>query len=278
MRAEIIGGLGNQLFSYFGAMSYALHFNKKLEIDYRYINESFEDKSNSISQLLTPSKTYKHKIFLDVFRQTQRYRYHSPEVGFDSKLYEYSDLKIIRGYFQSYRYFLDFLSFFPTWGPTPLNPSVGYLESIKCAISNQPIIIHLRRGDYRNLTNSHGLIAFDYYLSILEELRSKISGREIWVFGDELSELSKLRNLITKMGFECKVISFHEKMSSLENMIVMSRGSAHIIGNSTFAWWAATFANGNSDVYCPDKWFRGLEDPLELIPPLWEKRTSIWEN
>ena len=278
MRAEIIGGLGNQLFSYFGAMSHALHFQKDIEISYEHINESFKDKSNSISELLLPAKSIYKSNWTQFFSSNSKHKYHSKEIGFDSKIYDLPDLRIIRGYFQSFKYFEHFMANFPNWKPTPINPSAAFLSFFKQASVEKPVMIHVRRGDYRNLKDSLGLVGLSYYFSVLEELYPQIEHREIWAFGDEQEELSKLESRISQMGLKCKVMSFREKMTDLENLILMSKGSINIIGNSTFAWWGANFSQGASEVYCPDKWFRGLDDPCDLIPPSWNQRQTFWEE
>jgi hypothetical protein len=259
-------------------MSHALHFQKELEINYAHINESFEDKSNSISELLLPGNSIHIAKWMKFFQRQSKYKYCSLEVGFDEEIYRLPDLRIIRGYFQSYKYFDHFMVNFPNWKPIIMNPTATFLSSFQMAGDVKPVMIHIRRGDYRNLKNSHGLVGMSYYLSILEEIYPKIAHREIWVFGDEKQELSRLETEILQMDLKCKVISFRERMTDLENLVLMSKGSVNIIGNSTFAWWGAKFSQGSSEVYCPDKWFKGLSDPCELIPPTWNKRQTQWEE
>ncbi len=278
VRAEIIGGLGNQLFSYFGAMSHALYFHKNIEISYECINESFKDKSNSISELLLPGKSLQRRKRIEFFRQSSKHKYYSPEVGFDKKIYDLPNLRIIRGYFQSFKYFEHFMANFPNWKPIPINPSSSFLSLFNQATAEKPVMLHIRRGDYRNLSDSHGLVGINYYLSVLKELYPRIADREIWIFGDEKEELSRIEHEIKRIGLSCRIVSFREKMTDLENLVVMSEGSINVIGNSTFAWWGANFSQGRSEVYCPDKWFKGLDDPIDLIPPNWNKRKTFWEG
>jgi hypothetical protein len=57
----------------------------------------------------------------------------------------------------------------------------------------------------------------------------------------------------------------------------MSLASANVIANSTFSWWAAALNQNKGFVVAPDKWFRGLEDPKDLIPPDWILVKSQWE-
>jgi hypothetical protein len=278
LRAEIIGGLGNQLFSYFGAMSHAIHFQKSLEVNYAHINESFEDKSNCISELLLPGKSIRTGKLLDFLRPQSKHKYCSTEVGFDQEVYRLPNLRIIQGYFQSYKYFDHFMMNFPSWKPIIINPTSTFLSSFDTATAEKPVMIHVRRGDYRNLKDSHGLVGMKYYLSVLNEIYPTIAHREIWVFGDERQELFRLESEILQMGLKCKIISFKETMSDLENLVLMSKGSINIIGNSTFAWWGARFNQGDSKVYCPDKWFKGMADPCDLIPPTWNRRQTYWEE
>jgi hypothetical protein len=50
----------------------------------------------------------------------------------------------------------------------------------------------------------------------------------------------------------------------------MRYGSSYIIANSSFSWWGAYLRkNQNAPVYAPNKWFKGMDDPDQLLPPDW---------
>jgi hypothetical protein len=57
----------------------------------------------------------------------------------------------------------------------------------------------------------------------------------------------------------------------------MSKANYLVIGNSTFSWWAAYLNENQTNIVAPRKWFKGREDPSELMPPHWKLTESIWK-
>ena len=86
--------------------------------------------------------------------------------------------KTYTGYFQDWM-FADYLissgvSFYPT-----LNRfSNEFLNLLNLSLDNQPIIIHIRLGDYLYLKNTFSLLPEDYYLSAISKI-SKKSGSSL---------------------------------------------------------------------------------------------------
>jgi hypothetical protein len=59
-------------------------------------------------------------------------------------------------------------------------------------------------------------------------------------------------------------------ISPSETLELMRYGRAYVIANSSFSWWGAYLRmNHRASVYAPKKWFKGMEDPADLIPPDW---------
>ena len=56
----------------------------------------------------------------------------------------------------------------------------------------------------------------------------------------------------------------------------MSLGRAIIISNSSFSWWSAFLSKEASLILAPRKWFKGIQDPKDLLPPEWITLESDW--
>jgi hypothetical protein len=103
----------------------------------------------------------------------------------------------------------------------------------------------------------------------VEEINSGHHFDEIWAFSDE-PELAQ-RNYLTHCNAQVKWIANNE-FSSSETLQLMRLCNGFVISNSTFGWWGAKLAHGiNPPVIVPSKWFKGMADPVDLIPEDWTK-------
>jgi hypothetical protein len=58
---------------------------------------------------------------------------------------------------------------------------------------------------------------------------------------------------------------------------IMRFGKSYILSNSTFGWWSARLSHyEKSIVIVPDRWFKALPEPFELVPENWV-RIHAWE-
>jgi hypothetical protein len=172
----------------------------------------------------------------------------------------------LTGYFQSYR-----------WASDPQvkkllqameldNPSEECRVLLKTASREKPLILHVRLGDYLN-EKTFGIPDVTYYSRAISRLLVNYPQKRIWVFSNDV-ELAKtylpyehayLYNFVDDSGF-----------SACETLEVMRHGSAYVIGNSTFSWWAAFLSKvpANS-VIAPKPWFQFEDSPEEITPPNW---------
>lgn len=146
------------------------------------------------------------------------------------------------------------------------SPGPELLELNRKAEKLHPIIIHIRRGDYRE-ESTFGLPDQDYYEAALNIIDKKYSLHPIWVFSDEIETAKTILNWIPQDRVH--FISNVDQDSS-SSLMAMRLGCAYIIANSTFSWWGA-FLSYTSDpiVVAPDPWFTGQEEPSHLIPDRW---------
>jgi hypothetical protein len=121
-------------------------------------------------------------------------------------------------------------------------PSLGFVELAKQASETSPIMLHIRLGDYLNLSKLYGTA--DYGAISLEITRVKAkTSNPVWLFTDSPSDIS-VSNL--QMLGVTKVIGPETLESPIENLVLLAAGSHLITANSTFSWWAA-FLKGEGD-------------------------------
>lgn len=174
------------------------------------------------------------------------------------------------GYFQSFRWVdqsnvRDFMSTF-----TAQNPSREYQNMLTEISRIKPIIIHIRRGDYAFEPN-FGVLSQAYYENSLEYYWSKGMHQDVWAFSDD-PEWARL--ILSSQSLKDKKIKLVDdtKLSTGEVFDLMRFGSAYVIANSSFSWWAAYLSRvDGASVVAPKPWFIGLPEPESLIPPAWQR-------
>jgi len=120
--------------------------------------------------------------------------------------------------------------------------------------------IHIRRGDYVNLTAFHGMPGPEYYQKALTYVHN-ITGRQPtpFIFSDDPEWC--------KSYFPYPVIEGNTKY---EDMHMMSVTPHAIIANSSFSWWGAWLRDPNGITVAPKQWFtEPTVDSSDLIPGRW---------
>ena len=186
-------------------------------------------------------------------------------VGFDPRLKVRGGQALV-GYFQSFIWASNERVLDELMKIEPLHVNGSYKSLISQAQDRRPIILHVRLGDYRQET-AIGLLDKNYYLAALAKLKVNAKTDEVWVFSDEPSAAKDI--ITTDSHFKFRFITETQDSTSLTFQL-MRHGSAYIIANSTFSWWAA-FLRYDRDamVIAPNPWFCLGEPPNELIPKDW---------
>lgn len=148
-------------------------------------------------------------------------------------------------------------------------PELKHLEGL--AERKSPIIVHVRRGDYK-AESTFGLPGVIYYRKSLEFLDNTLSNHPIWVFSDEVEEARRILDWIPED--RVKYISDVDN-SAAASLMAMRLGCGYVIANSTFSWWGAFLSRSeNPLVVAPDPWFTGQDEPPILIPSKWIRFTQ----
>jgi hypothetical protein len=128
-----------------------------------------------------------------------------------------------------------------------VNPSEQYLKLLSEFELNQPLNVHLRLGDYRHVAHLYGRPNFDRLEQVIDQVLNS-SPSPVWLFTDTPEDLDS--GLLRKLKVT-RVIGPKDIESPLENIVLLSAGSALICSNSTFSWWAAFLKGPDGQVHYP---------------------------
>jgi hypothetical protein len=203
------------------------------------------------------------------------------EVGFDPELLsgisKNRNLRIINGYFQSWRYGVHSRSILRDLFDQIVITN-EYLLSLESRFrSSEVVVVHIRLGDYRLESNAYiGILSTNYYELCLNYMEKNNIEKDIYVFSDEI-DLAKsiFSEVFPEKTNWVKPVGEHDPTEVLK---VMSLAAGFIIGNSSFSWWAAYMSENSEFVLAPTKWFKSAKDPNDLIPPSWNRIESDWNE
>lgn len=272
---QLFGGLGNQLFILAAGrylaekcaheVSYNTWYlenfgeNHGLSLESRGFADHFEHKP--------PVSGKSGRPFFERLGLTKRL--HVPRYGFgwDPELIRVSQGTQVKGYFQSWRYAgaLDrrisreavlFRNATSSW----------YRDETARALEERPLMVHVRRGDYRGLGSKFGLVGQDYYSKAIRLARSLGMANDIWVISDEPDVAI---DVLGVMNSTPRFIKPPPGTDAGESLALLAHAGANIISNSTFSWWGAFLNPAPEFVVAPDPWFRDLASPAQLLPANW---------
>lgn len=297
-----VGGLGNQLFILVAAQAYSNHWGIPVTLDQGLaakgaIGGGPHRIQSSLSSLMLNGERIKDSSSLRkigrVFdlaasgeRKLQRilspgaqgssfWAHTSVNPGFDPAVFS-KRAAYFRGYFQSYRY-LDWLRGNDFAFELSLRSPSAQFFRLNEALTSQPtLVMHVRRGDYTAHASSLGLLSASYYAKALELAVDRLGPLSVSVFSDDQSILSKPDFLPLAKRFKLGFVDT-TNIDPAEALMLMSKGSAHIIANSSFGWFGAALGSP-SLVIAPKPWFRGEDEPAGLITPDWTLLDAEWEQ
>lgn len=189
----------------------------------------------------------------------------STDLGFTKWLPEKSNYIAI-GYFQSHEYLKNSQTLLELRQLKPKIIDTEVEMYKRLSEVEQPLLVHIRLGDYRN-ESSFGILPPAYYQEAIRTQMEQGIYKSIWVFSDENPELasyipSKYQNAVRNIE------SVGNNSVSLLEVMRLCHG--FVVANSTLSWWAASLAHcENPVVLYPEPWFSSLPTPNGLIPPNW---------
>jgi glycosyltransferase involved in cell wall biosynthesis len=300
----IAGGLGNQLFQF--AASHAFSSQERIELDvtlskprvdkneivelFNLIEsvDSVRKKSSAISHFVSKVFGYNRRVQLQRNEKFQSKAYatfiaalasgvtsiyfkrrvssfYCRDLGFEEipRLHKNT---ITFGYFQTFRWASKNETNEILQNMSPKYPSEKFLALLSKAKNERPIVVQVRLTDYLQ-DDSFGILSPKYYDDTISKVSKEIfSNHSIWLFSDDpMSANSKLNTQHKKDLFIVP-----SDLSASETLELMKYGSAYVIANSSFGWWAAYLKKDkNARVFAPSPWFANLPEPCDLFPPEW---------
>ena len=260
---------------------FSLNLRKIAKINRKYEDNFFFRKASGyvLRSSISPRKFEKSKFVFQAIRFVSmiiqsisaRKLVHPitiPGVGYHkiqfSKLLSWFSTPLLIGYFQSY--------IWPELAKNELcqlevlveGPNLKKLRNE--ARLKRPIVIHVRRGDYK-LETTFGLLGEKYYREALKMIDFEFASHPIWIFSDDEKEA---RDIFKWLPDDRALFISDVDRDSAASIMAMRLGCAYVIANSTFSWWGAFLSEVDFPfVIAPDPWFIGQDEPLNLIPPNW---------
>ncbi len=167
----------------------------------------------------------------------------------------------IDGYFQSEKYFKEYKRAIRDLFQLPENARNDLYSRYEGILQDDPVAIHVRRGDYLNLQNIHPPCSPQYFRKAMKHFPK---GTKFLIFSDDVEWCKTIFNRDNFL--------FVEGNTDYEDLSLFSMCRNHIISNSTFGWWGAWLSpNDDKKVIAPKTWFGpGVgHDTKDLIPEEW---------
>jgi len=254
-----MGRLANQMFQYASLKGIATHHGYDCMIAYH--PDAVDD---GIGNMLRTElfDSFDLKVRTGFFNApTLSERVHN----FDQKFFdECPDNVTLQGYFQTEKYFKhiedeireDFT--FKDDILAPCKEMIGDIEN--------PIALHVRRGDYVKNSDNHPPCTIEYYEAALKHFDND---RNVIVFSDDFEWCNE--------NFTDDRFLISENTDNRVDLCLMSLCSDFIIANSTYSWWGAWLSNNrNKKVIAPKKWFgtngyTKYHNTKDVIPDEWTR-------
>lgn len=264
------GRLGNQMFQYAGLRGIAANRGFDWVIP---APDSYGDSNYGLFDCFEMSSVAEENYGIINSQSISTGQFHFSQEFFD----HCPDKVNLHDYFQSEKYFdnvSDTIRKDFTFNKNILEPCLEILSDL-----NDPIFIHIRRGDYLNQPDNHPVCPAPYYKESLKKFNDQ---SPVLVFSDDLDwcreQFTEDRFMIptenpiynhtadTNDGRLRSFIPYYD-------LCMMSLCGGGIIANSSMSWWGAwLIENPTQPIIAPNPWFGknyAHYNMNDLIPDRW---------
>lgn len=243
----VVGGLGNQLFTIFTGIAYFLEH----KVPFKLVSCE-KRRPFYYNTFLSNLKKFVTDMSLEL---RSKKSYVEPNFHYDK--IPYNDNFILKGYWQSHKYFkyqLDNILRLTGIGVKKTEITKKYPDYKENSVS-----IHFRIGDYISYPEHHNILKIGYYINALNKLLDEDNSiKDVIIFGEKcddetiLDRLNILKERFNQLNFQV----IDHNIVDYEQMMIMSNCKYNVIANSSFSLMAA-YLNRNEDkrVIYPSRWF-----------------------
>ena len=267
------GGLGNQLFQYAFARNIQLKYGYDriiLDIseldgirDRKYALQDFELPGNCVTTcsdnryarysrrrnpFLRVGMHICPKVVYDVGTFGNAFIWDRTElIDIDKRIKSGKDV-VINGYWQSAKYFPDVSDTLKKDLKLIRREAYEKLDIYKKIRGTDSTCIHVRLGDYVNMSyyNTFGV---EYYKDAIERVKEK-KDSEFFVFSDDIEGAKKM---LAPFYPELNFVAY-DGQDTLSDFFLMSQCKNFIMANSSYSWWAQYLGEEKNIVTAPKRW------------------------
>lgn len=124
-------------------------------------------------------------------------------------------------------------------------------------------ILHIRGNDFLNSRTAH-IVDANYYIRALSLLQDRFEIRTAFVVTDDQDYANQIIKEVTKRLNGIYITVPDQATGMFDDFMCLRNARCRVIGNSTFAWWAAALDAKHSITVSPDQWEQGLQRNLSL--------------
>jgi hypothetical protein len=259
--ANLMGGLGNQLFEAAHALAQGWKHNREV----KFFPDSW-----------TPGQGRNARNYVDnVFRNLDFYDNLEGFTHVYEGPFEYSEVNPLdgntsfHGYFQSSKNWFGFDDKIRDTFQPSIEFSKQMHEKYPQLLQPNTISLHVRRSEYLQFPEIHPTITLEY---IQEALKLIGDYSTVFVFSDDHD--------FVKENLNFPDVVYVNESEDWEELWLMGLCNNHIISNSTFSWWGV-FLNQdkNKKIVAPSTWF-GPKGPnaKDIYESYWSVVPTKWEE
>jgi hypothetical protein len=264
---EVQGGIGNQLFQISNGLN--LSYVNEIPVSFNFLETPGRSLIQNFCGINHGSTYFFEGSILKNAGHVNHTFCHWAE--YREKNFFYEPIKnipnhmIIKGYFQSFKYFLEIEKYIR-------ENIIKTFDLSTCDPNVDDIGIHLRLGDYYRVRKNRKIYLLPNKKYISDAINriheiTKKHDSDINIFTDDEILMKKFYGSTLE-----KLPHFVFNGNNMQSFTKLANHTNKIISNSTFSWWAAWATEGN--VVSPDEWFLSSSKlkliKEDLFPENWE--------